>query len=247
MVKSALWHARAVGKDFSASQLTVCPRQIRLKRQVDWWVEPKQMYWAFRGQMMHGIGQHYANEYDFGVIVERRIKENVNGRTLSGQVDLFYPDRGHLIDYKSTIRLPGPWKVYYCGSCGKVLKESPWAIRKNTRSFQCPHCHYGNLYRERQENLVLLPPRTRGHHDKQINIYAWLLSRKGYTVRTAEIVYMAPDDMLRIPVPLWGEDEVRPYIEHRLACLYTEAAPSGVADNPEENWQCRYCEVADNC
>lgn len=96
---------RNIRKDegISVSSLLNCLRKVVLEARNDVYLNPRELYYAFRGQLFHTvIAQAQAN----GAICETRFERTIAGITLSGHPDVIYPEERKLIDYKSTRRIP---------------------------------------------------------------------------------------------------------------------------------------------
>lgn len=83
----------------TVTQLLNCKRKVVLDKQRDHYVSPDHLWYAFRGQMFHHIAQNAALD-DW--VVEERFYREIAGVTISGQVDIIYPKRKLLQDYKTT-------------------------------------------------------------------------------------------------------------------------------------------------
>jgi len=42
---------------YSATETLGCLRKVRLEKEYDYWLKPSELYWAFRGQLMHAIAE----------------------------------------------------------------------------------------------------------------------------------------------------------------------------------------------
>jgi len=87
----------------SVSSLLNCLRKVVLQVRNDVYLDPTELYYAFRGQLFHAV---IAQAQERGAIVEERFERTVAGITLSGHPDVIYPEQGKLVDYKSTRRIP---------------------------------------------------------------------------------------------------------------------------------------------
>ncbi len=154
-----------------------------------------------QGQLLHNVAAQYARE-DKHAIAEQRFSMLVqaNGQVIeiTGQPDLVLTDLGVLVDYKTTKRMPQPWKTYTCPITGKVIQDSQWAMR--TKYIDCPFCEDGRHIAK--DVLVLGKPRAYQGHIQQVSVYALMLRENGISVQTAEIVYQDMAGQLRIPVDL---------------------------------------------
>jgi len=230
---------------YSATEISGCLRKIRLQEETDYYVHPRQAYWAFRGRLIHALlEQAYAG--DPAVLTEHRFYADIDGQLFTGQIDLYEPEPQRLVDYKTTREVPKPLKRYTC-PCGTVLRETPWEYHKGAQ-VTCPAC--GQEWPAESLTPQVMPPQPYPSHVRQLNLYAWLLVRNGYPVRQAELVYLDMSEPLRLPVALWPLEETERYLKARLAALHQvgpDGFPTGVKDDPAENWLCRFCPVAETC
>tara|TARA_B100000315_G_scaffold241016_1_gene261451 strand:- start:483 stop:1352 length:870 start_codon:yes stop_codon:yes gene_type:complete len=98
------------------TSLLNCLRKVVLDHRHDLYVPPEQTYWAFRGQLAHSIVEMAQTE---SAVVERTFTREVEdpasigaeGIPIVGTPDVIYPDRGLLVDYKTTVMVPkkGPY------------------------------------------------------------------------------------------------------------------------------------------
>ena len=95
--------------EITVTQLLNCVRKVVLERRHDHFVEPGQLYYAFRGQMFHQIASGVELE---GTVVEQRFRRELAGVTLSGQPDLITPGLRKLYDFKTARRVPRDGQVY---------------------------------------------------------------------------------------------------------------------------------------
>ena len=91
------------GRGISVSSLLSCLRKVVLEARTDVYLKPKNLYYAFRGQLFHSVIAEAHNE---AAICEKRFERTVAGIILSGHPDVIYPEKRKLVDYKSTRRIP---------------------------------------------------------------------------------------------------------------------------------------------
>jgi CRISPR/Cas system-associated exonuclease Cas4 (RecB family) len=87
----------------SVSSLLNCLRKVVLQVRNDVYLNPTELYYAFRGQLFHAV---IAQAQEGGAVVEQRFERTIAGIILSGHPDVIYPDQKKLTDYKSTRRIP---------------------------------------------------------------------------------------------------------------------------------------------
>lgn len=244
VIKGILANLRPDDFGVTATTLIGCARKYRLKQEWGYNLRPSEMWWAYRGQLMHNIAAQYAAD-DPNALAEQRFSILVDTPgldTISGQPDLVYLDRKHLVDYKTTKAVPGPWRTYTCPETGMVIRQGPFAWR--TRAIDCPFCFESehNARQIVQEG----PPRARKGHVQQVSLYRLVLSEHGIQVDTAEIVYMDMREQLRVPVELMPLEEAWKLVEQRLALFSTTDLPDVLRD-PDDFWECDYCCVRGVC
>jgi hypothetical protein len=228
----------------TVSVLLGCARKARLKRSHPYWLKPSELWWAYRGQLMHNVAAAYTKA-DGQALAEQRfsIPVNVSGELveISGQPDLVLLDRRHLVDYKTTKRMPQPWKRYTCPTTGKVIQEGQGPAR--TKHLACPHCGERHVARE---ILLTELPKPYGSHVQQISLYRLLLAENGIRVDSGEIVYQDMEGQLRLPVDLLALDAAEALLEARAGLYFQPDLPE-VLTHPADRWECDYCPVRTAC
>jgi RNase P subunit RPR2 len=213
-------------------------------QETEYCIKPSQAWWAFRGQLMHGVAASYATQ-DPDVIAERRFSTLVElqGRSveISGQPDLVYVGRRVLIDYKTRKEVPRTWRTYTCPETGEVLREGPWAIR--TKVVTCSSCgkqHDTKSIEQRGE------PRPDAHHVLQLSLYRLILWENGIPIDTATVVYQDMSQQLRLPVEMFSLEDTQVYLEERLQLFLQDELPAVLTD-ADQVWECDYCPVRQQC
>lgn len=235
---------RAAAGPLTVTTLLGCPRKRRLMQTEPYWLRPAQSWWAFRGQLMHGISAAAAGD-DPAVIAEVRFSAPVptpaGHLVISGQPDLVYTDRRHLVDYKTTRSVPGPWRTWTCPDTGQVIRAGAFAVRQ--KWLECAPC--GGRH-EAAAVIALSPPRPYARHIEQVSLYRLLLEENGYPVETAEIIYQDMERQVRVPVELLAREAAWALLEARLALFVAPGLPDVVRD-PEALWECDFCPVRAAC
>jgi hypothetical protein len=181
--------AAKAGLGLTVTTLLSCARKARLMRDTTYWLKPAHAYWAYRGQLMHGVAALYADEAE-QVIAEQRFAMLVDTHAgqliqVTGQPDLVLVDRRHVIDFKTTKSVPTAWRTYVCSETEQVISESAYAPRR--KWLDCPHCRLGR--HEVKAIEVLSVPRAKPQHALQLSLYRVLLKRNGIEVNSGEIIY----------------------------------------------------------
>lgn len=246
VVKGILDGIRPDDFGLTVTTLLGCPRKERLKRVWPYRLKPSESWWAYRGQLMHGIAYEFARgdanaiaETRFSMPVEKALGETI---TISGQPDLVFVDRRHTVDYKTTKRVPRPWLTFTCPETGALIREGQWEPRGKT--IACPHCQAGEHPKKEAKHVG--PPRAYRRHAQQASLYRLLLWENGIEVETAEIVYQSMSEQVRIPVDLLPIPEARALLEARVARHTCEGLP-GVLTDPGEVWECDWCALRSRC
>jgi len=251
-----------VAEGYGALTMTTllsCPRKWRLKIEYDYAEKPSNLWWAFRGQLVHEMVAG-ASLDDPHVIVERRFSmlvdiPNMPVETnsyipvfdgmveITGQPDQVYLDRDLLVDFKTTKRVPQPWKTYTCPKTAEVLREGQWRPRYGT-VFECA-C--GGKHKAKDIEKVS-PPRAYVSHILQLSAYAALLRENGVHIAAGEVVYLDMQQALRVPIELMAQDEVIAMIQERLPGFIQSDLPDPLEPiRGEQPWECRYCVVEEQC
>ena len=233
-------HLRDTGDwGLTITTLLGCPRKTRLKYERDYWLKPGELWWSYRGQLMHGVAAEYARK-DPDALVEKRLAMSLDTVKITGQPDLVLLDRRHLVDYKTTKSVPGPWRTYVCPRTGMVLREGQFAARY---PIYCPACDTRHAPKDIERRG---PPRAYGSHVEQVSLYRLLLVENGIPVDTAEIIYQDMAAQLRLPVELLPLDAARALLRERVN-LHIQPDLPGILTDPGDLWACDYCPVRDVC
>jgi len=236
-----------------------CPRKWRLKIEYDYAEKPSRLWWAFRGQIAHNIIEQYAKD-DEQILVEQRLSFMVEPArliklindhivmsgehvVLTGQPDLVYLDLGHLMDFKSTKKVPQTWKTYTCPTSGEVLWEGQWRRRRD----YVFRCDCGGVHKPRDVETEG-PPRPYPNHQSQVSIYAYMLAQNGVEIHSAEIVYLDMERTLRLPIELISPAEIEQTLAERLPAFLSKELPSPLEPvNGKDSWECDFCPVREHC
>ena len=227
----------------TVTTLLACPRKRRLMQETDYWLRPKDSWWSYRGQLMHGVSEQYAGD-DPNLIAETRFTlavrlEGIGSVNVSGQPDLVDGERGHLTDYKTTKRVPGPRRYYACPETNAVIQYG----YSRKKKLDCPHC--GGEHPTAEAGR-LSEARAYPHHVQQVNLYAYLLRANGIDIKTADIIYMDMEQQLRLPVELLPAEQVAALLAER-ARLHSQPALPDILQEAETVWECNYCPVRAAC
>lgn len=249
--------------DFGLTATTVmsCARKWRLKIEHDYALDPKQSYWAFRGQIAHGIVAETEGA-DPQAIVEQRFSMwvampwqqapacnpwvQVAGEAvvITGQPDLVYLDRKLILDYKTTKAVPQLYKTYTCPTTGAILREGQWRPK---RGFVFEDCACGQDHQPRAIETVS-PRRAYPGHIWQLSVYAVMLAEQGLAIQSGEIVYLDMAQTVRVPVTLIPAHEVLATLQARLPAFIQPDLPAVLPqENGKDNWACGYCPVSAQC
>jgi hypothetical protein len=246
---------------FTVTTLIGCIRKARLMRETPYWLKPSESYWAYRGQLMHGVAAQYAADVDpvsptkrmsprarrGFCIAEQRFTmtvETPDGHAIevTGQPDLVLVKQMKLLDFKTTKSVPTGWRSYVCPETAQVISEGPYALRR--KFVECPHCRHGRHAIKTAE--VVGEPRAKAHHALQLSLYRLLLDRNGIMITRGELIYQDMETQLRLPVDLLSLAETERYLRERITLALQADLPPVLTDE-EELWQCSFCPVHDEC
>ncbi len=240
VVKGILDGMRPEGFGLTVTLLLSCARKARLMQEVDYRLKPSEAWWAYRGQLMHGIAAEYAAG-DPDAVAETRFSMLVGDQTITGQPDLVLIDQNRLLDYKTTKRIPGPWRVWACPQTGEVIREGQFAWR--SKWMDCPSCGESHIAAEIE---TVGEPRPYRRHVEQVSLYRLLMWESGIAIEMAEICYQDMATQLRVPVDLLPLDEARALLEQRVA-LFTQGELPNILTDPDDLWECDWCPVRARC
>jgi len=236
---------------YSVTELGGCPRKVVLKERVPYWLEPRKAYWAYRGRLIHALLEAEADQGH--ALTEQRYYADLEGRLITGQPDLIYPEPGLLVDYKTTRQVPQPRRIgarhCVCPACASDIDA--YGKRQGSR-VACPAC--GAAYKIGTDIAIVEPdltdPQPYPAHVQQLNAYAWLLAQHDLAITRAEVVYLDMSEPLRLVVDLWPLADTQAVLAAALARLLETGAdgyPYGVQEDPDARWECRYCPVRVQC
>ena len=241
VVKGILKGLRAEDFGLTVTTLLGCPRKWRLQQTEPYWLKPSEAWWAYRGQLMHGIAAEYARD-DYNAIAERRFSLMVGDTEISGQPDLVLVDRRHLVDYKTTKSVPGPIRTWTCPETHRVIRQSQFAWRN--KWMDCLHC--ATKRHEAKAIEALGEPRPYLRHLQQVSLYRLILWENGLEVDTAEIVYQDMRQQLRLPADMLSLADARTLLEARLR-LHQQTKLPGILTDSNDVWECDFCPVRAAC
>ncbi len=239
----------------TASQLPYCARKWRLQQEFDYAEKPTDFFARFRGNAFHHEVERYAPDGSTaegrletlvqlpeGIQTNRFVKTEYGVfAVLSGKPDILYQD-GHLVDYKSTARIPDGYAIYTCPETAQVVWEGDYYRYYRAPNFSpCPSCGGKHDAKDIRE---VLPVQARQQHVTQLAVYAAILKDNGKPVHSAEIVYMDMSSQVRVPVDMPDYDTTVWWMQKRMAEFAALAVPPA---KDEPDWECRYCPVNDIC
>lgn len=117
--------------EFTTTQLIGPPRKSHLKAQGNESLEtPTGAYYSTLGTILHRILEDYSRE-DEGEIAERRLYAEIQGHTVSGQIDLYQRDLKCVSDWKfiggeQTAIKPDHWKQLQIN--GRLAELNGWEV-----------------------------------------------------------------------------------------------------------------------
>lgn len=239
----------------SVTELLGCPRKRRLMIEHPYWLSPSKNWAAFRGQLVHAMLDKFSADTpsNFLADVEKRISARFDGVEITGQPDVYYPDLERLDDYKTTRRVPktGVFKTetrtWICPSTNKIIAQDTKAYRN--KYIACSYCDDGKhvakdcMVVDVQEEYK--QAQAYDHHVAQVNIYAWMLAQNNKPVRHASVIYMDMNEVLRVPVQLFSDDQTEHLIRQRLLVHGSRRLPPVL--EAEAKWECDYCPVQNIC
>ncbi len=255
--------AKAHGADFgiSVTEAIYCPRKFRLGMTHSWVEKPTDFYARVMGTATHALLEGYDHH---GIAEERMfVKFPFLGHEIlfSGKPDLvtYDPAKGWLIsDYKRTAWPPRPTYSYTCPTCGETILDG--ITDRRGLKFYCPHCD-DHLKRAQVTQIKHLPE-AQPYHQMQINLLAMLLERneeqygailkEKYGIQvdptqapvfSGQIIYLAPSNVVRIPVEV-DIAAGRKFLGDRLRAILSADLPPA---EPFASWECKYCKVKDAC
>lgn len=268
------WQDKAhIGKNISATALIGCLRSTYLERVIDYIAEPKGQWYSLRGELIHKLVERpdYDNPYGKRES-EKRLFMELNGITLSGQMDIWrerFLQEGLLKDWKSIgdngllyiIRGGAKWEHrWQTNIYGLLAKRNNYLFNK----IQIVYLSLMDVVTTGQEAILneflVNPPDAKGFRENMISVK--LVKEYPSGKKKWACTYNVPD------VPIFEEDKVIAFIEPRLEILHAafekdEIPPlptiqdvdpkdrdklAKLSDIRHEYWKCNgYCPVWEKC
>jgi CRISPR/Cas system-associated exonuclease Cas4 (RecB family) len=116
----------------SVTMISGCHRGTFISRYFDYYLSPKELYWAFRGQLVHQLLEK--SELHKDAVKEKRFYKNWEGMEISGAPDLIVPSQKLLKDYKTTKSPPS-----YLNKDGKILAYEGHRVQVNLYRWLVPY------------------------------------------------------------------------------------------------------------
>jgi hypothetical protein len=236
-----------------------CIRKLKLTREEDYHEEPRRMYDAVRGSLIHGF-----LECDLPhIIAEKRLYKRVDDWVISGQIDWYDTRKKTLEDYK-TMADKGTYILYRVG-----YKEDH-AVQLNIYRWLMHGGHIGSIDGEQVfwdvDRMIIhyiMMNRTVSSGRVVTEIFSEFKPPnygKTYPLEIGRknagpnlngtpqwhVTFNLPD------IPIWPLEETEAYVKRVgpgvvKALLDKDHMPPGVLHDKEQLWQCDWCPVRRRC
>lgn len=103
ILRSMVDKERQERESITVTQLSGCLRESYLSSKYDYYADPEQLYFAFRGELAHLIVEKYQEK---DTIAEQRFYRDHKGITVSGKPDAILPGKKLIRDYKTAKEVP---------------------------------------------------------------------------------------------------------------------------------------------
>lgn len=164
----------------------VCPRQTWLQARRDWHANPDRTYAALRGTLGHLVMERNPEP---GSICEQRFEIQVEGMTVTGQIDKIHLERRTITDFKTKAETKAP--------PDRPQEDHVWQLNV-----------YRHLVRHGWPQSVLTMDSAGGKLPRRIAVG----KPANIQIDRLELVYWTLGWVRRIEVPLLDDDAVREYI-----------------------------------
>lgn len=238
------------GKDrpdgITVTQLNGCPRAVHIERLFDYYVEPLDNYFAFRGTLTHGVLEQFGDPV---AVKEQRYYRTYRDIRISGQVDTW-----RIVGTDNDAWYTHLWDTWLSVDFGmpETKPELPKGARFRIRDFKSKHDVPTGTYLAKR-------------YQQQGNLYAWLLQVPSPDMLDCEFVFVSMNGIRVMslfnggtfgngrakPVQIWGPAQTEKFLDERLIPL----AISRELDKPipyakvndDDLWQCDWCPVRKMC
>ncbi|MBE0448260.1 MAG: PD-(D/E)XK nuclease family protein [Actinobacteria bacterium] len=103
IIKAMIDREQEERDSITVTQLSGCLRESYLSHKYDYYADPEQLYFAFRGELAHLIIERHQEK---DAVAEQRFYRECTGIKISGRPDVILPNKKLIRDYKTAKEVP---------------------------------------------------------------------------------------------------------------------------------------------
>jgi hypothetical protein len=250
----------------SPTAMSGCPRKLKLTRTVDYYEEPRKLYWATRGALYHAFLEAELPD----VVQETRVYKYITKGPMapwliSGRIDYYDRLLKRIEDYKTKadkaltyLYKEDPDEQYvwqlnvyrwllHGGHIGS--KDGPqifWPVE----SLQLHYLFMDRVISTGVPFVETIRQKTSPNYGKK---YRNEVKGSRKAAGTNEWGYTNWQFTIKVPdVPVYSYDQVEEYLiergpKRRRGFAEPDYMPDGVIGDPDKGWECRFCPVTREC
>jgi len=238
------------GKVITATSLLGCLREIYLQRKIDYYLQPKDLFYTWRGSLIHQLFERPSLDY---LLSEVRISRDLKSLVISGQLDAYDTKTDTLYDIK-TIKDEGLQFIAKngCKESHRVqVSIYAWIMaeyyHKQPKDVKICYYSMSDFVITGQQNTLRLKLRHVPKISKETNV--------ANVVDTGKITYDKKKELLVTydtpAVKVMTQEEVEAFI-HPKALVLQEAFEKDIVppkcDEETQKWKCAsYCGMKHLC
>jgi hypothetical protein len=251
----------------SPTAMSSCARKLKLSRTLDYYAEPRRLYWATRGALYHAFLETELS----GVEQERRVYKSVTRGPsapwlLSGRIDYYDRSIRAIEDFKTKAdkgifplyKDPLPSEQYiwqlniyrWLLHGGRLDKEDGlqifWPVDTMQIHFIFMNRVVSTGQRFTEEVVQKGPPNAGKKYRNEVKGSRRVVGKTtwGYDIWNFDVQVPA--------IPIYDFKDVEDYLiehgpERRRGLAEPDFMPEGVMNDPDKSWECGYCDVVDEC
>lgn len=251
----------------SPTAMSSCARKLKLTREVDYYAEPRRLYWATRGALYHAFLE---TELE-GVENEQRVYKYVTKGPqspwlISGRIDYYDRIIRSIEDYKTKAdkginmiyKDPLPSEQYiwqlniyrwllHGGHLGSINgPQIFWPVDKLQIHTIFMNRVVSTGQRFTEEVIQKSPPNSGKKYRNEVKGTRKVVGKTSYGYDIWNFDIQVPE------VPIYDFKKVEGYLiehgpERRRGLAEPDYMPEGVYNDRDKSWECGYCDVVDEC
>ena len=210
--------------NISVTSVLGCLRNTYLMRTEEYWADPTNLYWLYRGQLAHKVLEDNPEKDS---ICEVSFSRELGGIEVTGRPDLIIPAKALVRDYKTTKSVPGYRQEKPYSNHIQQLNTYRWIIAGQTIIADDGEKHllpYTGMINGKEQAIPVIPE-----------------------IKRMQVIYMDMANVKTCDSPVYDYKRVEEFLSARLPVL-KNAMDNKVLPPKEDSWLCNgYCSVKNYC